>query len=87
MIEGYNGGKPAAFRYIMRVIAARIRVEGFIFTDYLAEMPEFMRDVAGLIAGGRMQARETVHEGLESAPDAFLGLFSGGNIGKMLVKL
>ena len=87
MIEGYNGGEPAAFRYMMRVIAARIRVEGFIFTDYLSEMPEFIKEVAVMIADGRMKSRETVHEGLESAPDAFLGLFSGGNMGKMLVRL
>ncbi len=87
MIDGYNGGDPAQFRYMMRIIAARIRVEGFIFTDYLPEMPEFIRDMAGWIAGRQVTSRETVHDGLESAPDAFLGLFSGGNMGKMLVRL
>ena len=43
--------------------------------------------MAGWIAGGQVRSRETVHEGLESAPAAFLGLFSGGNMGKMLVRL
>jgi NADPH-dependent curcumin reductase CurA len=87
MIDSYNGGEPASFRYMMRMISARIRVEGFIFTDYIAEMPQFVREMAGWIASGQVQSRETVHQGLENAPDAFLGLFSGGNTGKMLIKL
>jgi len=87
MIDGYNGGTPAAFRYIMRVIAMRIRVQGFIYTDYLARTADFHREVGGLIASGKMQSRETVMDGLERTPDAFLGLFSGANTGKMLVKL
>jgi hypothetical protein len=87
MIDGYNGGAPASLRYAMRIISARIRIEGFIFTDYMAEMPQFIAEMAGWIASGQVKGRETVHDGLESAPDAFLGLFSGGNTGKMLVRL
>ena len=87
MIEGYNGGEPASFRHIIRIIGARIRMEGFIVTDYFPEMPEFIREVGGMIADGRMRSRETVHDGLESTPEAFLGLFTGGNVGKMLVRL
>jgi len=87
MIDGYNGGEPAALRYAMRIISARIRIQGFIFTDYLSEMPVFVREMAGWIASDKVRGRETVHEGLETAPEAFLGLFSGGNMGKMLVRL
>ncbi len=87
MIDGYNGGEPAAFRYIMRVIAMRIRVQGFIYTDYLNRMPEFYRDLGAMIASGQMKSRETVMDGLERTPEAFLGLFTGANTGKMLVKL
>ncbi|MBV8686284.1 MAG: NADP-dependent oxidoreductase [Alphaproteobacteria bacterium] len=87
MIEGYNGAPPHAFRYIMRVIAARIMMKGFIYTDYLAEMGDFYRDMGGWIASGRVKGRETVREGIEATPDAFRDLFSGGNIGKMLVRL
>jgi NADPH-dependent curcumin reductase CurA len=87
MIEGYNAGPPPAFRYIMRVVAARIRLQGFIYTDYLAEMPDFYRDMGGWIASGQVQSRETVRDGIEATPQAFLDLFSGGNIGKMLVRL
>ena len=71
----------------MRVIAARIRMEGFIYTDYLAEMSDFYRDMAGWVASGQVQSRETVRDGIEATPQAFLDLFSGGNTGKMLVRL
>jgi NADPH-dependent curcumin reductase CurA len=87
MIEDYNAGSNHAFRYIMRVIAARIRVQGFIYTDYLPEMGDFYRDMGGWIAAGKATSRETVRDGIEAAPQAFLDLFSGGNTGKMLVRL
>jgi hypothetical protein len=87
MIESYNGGEPPSFRYIMRVIAARIAIKGFIYTDYLPEMPDFYRDMGGWISSGQVKSRETVHEGIAAAPEAFLGLFKGENIGKMLVKV
>jgi NADPH-dependent curcumin reductase CurA len=87
MIEGYNGGQPPSFRYLMRVISARIMLKGFIYTDYMAEMPDFYRDMGGWIAGGHVKSRETVREGIEATPQAFLDLFTGGNTGKMLVKL
>ena len=87
MIEGYNAGPPPSFHYIMRVIAARIMLKGFIYTDYMAEMPDFYRDMGGWIASGKVQSRETVRDGIEATPEAFLDLFSGGNTGKMLVRL
>jgi NADPH-dependent curcumin reductase CurA len=87
MIDNYNAGPPPAFRYIMRVIAARIRMQGFIYTDYLPEMGAFYQDMGAMIAAGKITSRETVHEGIEAAPQAFLDLFSGGNTGKMLVRL
>jgi NADPH-dependent curcumin reductase CurA len=87
MIEGYNTGSNHAFRYIMRVIAARITIKGFIYTDYLADMADFYRDVGGWIGAGRMTSRETVRDGIEAMPEAFLDLFRGANMGKMLVRL
>jgi NADPH-dependent curcumin reductase CurA len=87
MIEGYNGAPPPAFRYIMRVIAARIRVQGFIYTDYLPEMGDFYRDMGGWVASGQVKSRETIRDGIEAVPDAFLDLFRGANMGKMLVRL
>jgi NADPH-dependent curcumin reductase CurA len=87
MIEDYNTGSNHAFRYIMRIIAARIMLKGFIYTDYLAEMGDFYRDMGGWIASGQVKSRETIRDGLEAAPEAFLDLFRGANIGKMLVRL
>jgi NADPH-dependent curcumin reductase CurA len=87
MIEGYNGREPMSFRFIQRIIAARIQLKGFIIFDYFPRMPEFYREMGPWIANGTVKSRETVVEGLESMPDAFLGLFKGANVGKMLVKL
>src|SRR5687767_6113507 len=87
MIEDYNQGSNHAFRYIMRVIAARIVMKGFIYTDYLPEMADFYRDMGGWIAAGAVRSRETVRDGLEAMPEAFIDLFRGANTGKMLVRL
>jgi hypothetical protein len=87
MIDSYNGGQPPALRYLMRIIGARIMLKGFIYTDYLPEMPDFYRDMGGWIASGQVKSRETVLEGIETVPEAFLGLFKGENMGKMLVRL
>jgi NADPH-dependent curcumin reductase CurA len=87
MIEGYNSAQPTSLRFIMRVIAARIMMKGFIVFDYFPRMTEFYRDMAPWVASGAVQSRETIVDGLENMPDAFLGLFKGENIGKMLVRL
>jgi NADPH-dependent curcumin reductase CurA len=87
MIENYNNPTPPAFRFIQRIIAARIRLRGFIVFDYFPRMAEFYRDMGPWVASGAVKSRETVVEGLEKMPDAFLGLFKGENTGKMLVKL
>jgi len=87
MIEGYNRAEPMCFRYIMRVIAMRIRLQGFIYTDYLPRLGEFYRDMGQWLANGAVRSHETVVNGLDNMPDAFLGLFSGDNLGKMLVRL
>jgi NADPH-dependent curcumin reductase CurA len=87
MIEGYNDPTPPSFRFIMRIIAARIRLKGFIVFDYFPRMDEFYRDMGQMFASGAVRSRETIVDGLEAMPDAFRGLFSGENTGKMLVRL
>ena len=88
MIDVYNDGKAQEMKYIIRTIPARIRMEGFIYTDQFFDcMEEFYADMGGLIASGAVTMRETVHDGIESVPNAFLGLFAGANMGKMLVRL
>jgi NADPH-dependent curcumin reductase CurA len=53
----------------------------------MGRMGEFYAEMAPWIASGKVSSRETIHEGIEAMPDAFLGLFTGGNTGKMLVRL
>ena len=87
MIEGYNAAAPTSLRFLMRVIAARIQMKGFIVFDFQSRMPEFYRDMGAWLASGAVKSRETVVDGLDSMPDAFLGLFKGENMGKMLIRL
>lgn len=88
MIDVYNDGRAQEMKYLIRTIPARIRMEGFIYTDQFFDcMEEFYADMGGLIASGAVTMRETVRQGVETAPQAFLDLFSGGNIGKMLVRI
>jgi NADPH-dependent curcumin reductase CurA len=87
MISGYNSREPQQFRYIIRMIAMRVTMKGFLYGDYVSRLGEFYRGMGELMASGKVKSRDTVFEGLDKAPDAFLGLFSGANTGKMLVKL
>jgi NADPH-dependent curcumin reductase CurA len=87
MIENYNDATPPSFRFIMRMIAMRIRMKGFIVFDYFPRMGEFYGDMGPWLASGAVKSRETVADGLEAMPEAFLGLFEGANTGKMLVQL
>ena len=87
MIEGYNDPTPPSFRFIMRTIAMRIRIKGFIVFDYFPRMAEFYGEMGPWLVNGTVTSRETIVDGLEAMPQAFLGLFEGANTGKMLVRL
>jgi NADPH-dependent curcumin reductase CurA len=71
----------------MQAVKFRMMLRGFISTDFLPRQPEFEAYVGGLIAAGKVRTQSTALEGLDSVPAAFLGLFRGENLGKMLVKL
>lgn len=87
MIDIYNDMKPTELRYLARVIGARITMRGFIVSDYMPRAGEFYRDMAGWLQAGKLRRDETVREGLDATPQAFMDLFTGGNTGKMLVRL
>jgi hypothetical protein len=87
MIEGYNRTEPTSLRFIMRVVAARIRLQGFLVFDYQPRMGEFHRDMTAWVNSGAVKSRETIVDGLGKTLEAFLGLFEGHNVGKMLVRL
>lgn len=88
LIAGYNDAEPRPGPHnLFNVIGKRLRMEGFIVFDHLDMAADFERDMAAWIKAGRLTWRESVAEGIAAAPEAFLRLFSGDKIGKMLVKL
>lgn len=88
MISTYNATKPpAAPRNLFLVIGKRIRMQGFIVGDHLSAQDEFIASMAPLIKAEAIVWEETISEGLENAPSAFIGLFEGDNLGKSLVRL
>src|SRR5690606_30738110 len=88
MISTYNAAKPpAAPRNLFKLIGKRIHMQGFIVRDHMSDQEEFLNDVSALIESGKVVWEETVHEGLQQAPSAFIGLFSGENLGKSLVRI
>lgn len=87
-IAGYNTPVPGP-RNLALVISKRLRLEGFLVIDYPKEMPAFLAEAAPALKSGKLINRETVVEGLDAAPTAFMDLLHSGasNIGKMIVKL
>jgi NADPH-dependent curcumin reductase CurA len=87
-ISRYNDEQPTPGpRNMFMVVTKRLRIQGYIITDHYERFGEFTREAAEWVRDGRLRYRETVVEGIENAPKAFLGLLRGENIGKMLVKV
>ena len=88
MISLYNATEAsAAPRNLPSVIGKRLKLQGFIVTDFIDQSDRFYADMAGWIGNGQIRTEETVVQGLAVAPEAFIGLFAGENLGKMLVEL
>jgi NADPH-dependent curcumin reductase CurA len=87
-ISRYNDAAPAPGpRNMFMVVTKRIRMQGYIISDHYERFGEFAREAAEWVHDGRLRYRETIVDGIENAPRAFLGLLRGENIGKMLVKV
>ena len=84
MIAGYNG-EPIPLQLPQLMLTNRMRVEGFIVSEHMHEWPAALTELGGLVASGKMKFRESVSQGIESAPEAFMGLLKGRNFGKQLV--
>lgn len=96
MISWYNSGGlgagaseganllPQVWR---NILVKRLSLRGFIITDHYDRFPDFVKEVSGHIRDGRVKYRESVAEGLASAPEAFMKLLQGGNFGKQLVQI
>ncbi len=87
-ISQYNADEPAPGpRNLGLMIGNRLTLRGFIVGDHLDRRPAFLTEVGGWLAEGRIRLAETIVDGVENAPSAFIGLMRGENIGKMLVRV
>ena len=86
MISGYDG-QPIPMSYPQLLLTNRLKLQGFIVSEHMEVWPEALKELGTLVGSGKLRPRESVAQGLESAPEAFLGLLKGKNFGKQLVKL
>ena len=87
-ISGYNDEKPQPGpSNLFNVITKRLTMKGLIVRDWLDRQGEFVNEVGAYFRAGKVKSKETVVDGIEQAVGAFLGLFEGKNVGKMVVKL
>lgn len=86
MIAGYDGA-PLPITYPALILVNRLKVQGFIVSEHMEVWPEALKELGALVASGKLRARESIAQGLEAAPEAFLGLLKGKNFGKQLIRL
>ncbi|MFZ5488062.1 MAG: NADP-dependent oxidoreductase [Pseudomonadota bacterium] len=86
MIAGYDG-QPLPMRYPALILTQRMRLEGFIVSEHTDVWPQALQELTELVASGKLRPRETIAQGIAAAPEAFLGMLKGKNLGKQLVKL
>lgn len=88
MISQYNATEPVAGpRNLALTVSKRLTLRGFLIHDHVGLRTQFLGEMSGWLRSGQLQYDETVVEGLDNAPSAFLGLLRGENLGKMLVRL
>jgi NADPH-dependent curcumin reductase CurA len=88
MISQYNATEePKGPSNIIQLVGKSLKLEGFIVSNHYDMLPAFLKDMSGWISSGQLKWKETVDVGVENAPGAFIKLFKGENLGKMLVKL
>ena len=86
MIAGYDG-QPLPLQNPALILVNRLKVQGFIVSEHMDLWPQALRELGTLVAQGKLRPRESIAQGIDSAPEAFLGLLKGRNFGKQLVKL
>ncbi|MES2089304.1 MAG: NADP-dependent oxidoreductase [Pseudomonadota bacterium] len=86
MIAGYDG-QPLPMQNPGLILVNRLKIEGFIVSEHIEVWPEATMELGTLVATGKLKFRESIAQGIASAPEAFLGLLKGKNFGKQLVKL
>jgi hypothetical protein len=86
LIAGYNG-EDIALQNVRALLVMRLTVRGFIVSDHMDVWPQALAELGRGVATGKIRYRETIADGLATAPEAFIGLLAGRNFGKQLVKL
>lgn len=86
MIAGYDGA-PLPLQNPALILINRVKIEGFIVSEHMEVWPQALQELATLVAQGKLRPRESIAQGLENAPEAFLGMLKGKNFGKQLVQL
>ncbi len=87
LIASYEGAERTSLDDMRLVLVRRLKIQGFIVSEFLADWPQALTELIGLASSGKLKWRETIAEGIENAPSAFLGMLKGRNFGKQLVKL
>jgi hypothetical protein len=86
MISGYDG-EPIPLAQPALILFQRLKLQGFIVSEHMQLWPQALAELGAMVAEGRMKYRESIADGIEAAPVAFLGMLKGANFGKQLVKL
>jgi len=87
LVSQYNATEPYGVKNLREIFNRRVTMRGFVLSDHKALWPEATRALAEAYAAGRLHYRETIAEGLENAPQAFIDMLAGANVGKQLVRL
>jgi NADPH-dependent curcumin reductase CurA len=87
LISEYNATESTPGPNLRPLLFNRALIKGFIVSDHMARMGDFLKDCGGWLRDGRLKHREDVVVGLEKAPEAFIGLLQGKNFGKLLVRV
>jgi NADPH-dependent curcumin reductase len=87
MVSQYNATEPYGVKSLMMAVGMRIKLQGFIVSDHMNRWPEALQRLGRYLREGKIKYRETVTEGLENAPRAFIGLLKGENFGKQVVRI
>lgn len=86
MIAGYNG-QPLPMANPALILVNRLLVQGFIVSEHMQIWPQALKELGTMVAHGSLKYRETIAQGLDRAPEAFIGLLRGANFGKQLVQI
>ena len=87
MVAEYNDVEPRPGPNLVSAVRKRLKIQGFIVSDHARLRPEYLAMAAPLIRAGKLKFREDIVDGIDNAPDAFIGLLQGRNFGKLLVRL